>query len=105
MDKQNIIDHIKDLLERGEISSEEANVELVLAERYRLITSRIPREVRKALNNAVKQKKLGHLKKDHLKPEVYYHPNFKYLAIDARNKHERESLKALEQMFVIRKDN
>jgi len=100
MDKQNILEHVEDLLQRGEITADEANVELVRAERYRLITGRLSRDVRKALNIAVKKGRLGHLKKDGLKPEVYYHPVFKYMAVSARNRHEREAVKNISKVFA-----
>lgn len=88
--KQNDLEKIQDRLKRGLISLAEANVEMILVDRFRLVKNSIPRAARKALNEAVKAGTLGHLKKDRHKPEAYFHPTFEYLAINARNKRERE---------------
>lgn len=85
---QNDIERIEDKLQRGLITVAQANVEMVRVERVRLITNKLPREVRKALNEAVKKGALGHLKKDGYKPEAYFHPTFDYLARHKRNQHE-----------------
>lgn len=87
--KQNDQDRLRDMLQRGEMTVDQANVEKVRMMRVQLVTSRVPLRVRKALNNAVKSGELGHMKKHGHKPEVYYHPTFKYLATQERNKHER----------------
>lgn len=102
---QNNRERVMDQLNRGVISADEANVQMVLDERFRMVVHRLPREIRKALNDAVKNKKLGHLKKDGLKPEVYYHPNFKYLAIEARNKIAKEKVASIQKVFVPHKDD
>lgn len=65
-----------------------------------LVTAKIPAQVRKALNNAVKRGTLGHMKKDGHKPEAYYHPTFEHMAHEARRKHESETLKALAGVAV-----
>lgn len=85
---QNDIEHLQDLMQRGELSADQANVELVKIKRFRLITNSIPASVRKALNQAVKNGELGHMKKEGHKPECYYHPTFDYLAKGARRNHE-----------------
>ena len=77
---------------RGELSLDQANVELIRIQRFRLITNSLPKNVRKALNEAVKNGELGHMKKEGHKPECYYHPTFDYLAKGARRAHE-ESVK------------
>lgn len=92
---QNDIENFQDLLERGEITVDEANVEMVRAARVRIVSNSIPKQVRKALNDAVKCGKLGHYKKDGNKPEAYFHPNFDYLARSERNRIEREAIEAL----------
>jgi len=91
-------DIIIDELQRGLISADEANVRMVLGERIRLIT-KLSKEVRKALNLAVKEGRLCHMKKAGFMPEVYYHPDFKYLAIEARDKHLYAGIRALKSCF------
>lgn len=92
---QNHIEHLQDLILRGEITADEANVEKVRMGRVQVVTARLPAQVRKALNEAVKRNYLGHMKKDGNKPEVYYHPTFDYLARHARTEHEQATLNAL----------
>ena len=100
MSAQNDIEQITDKLERGLITSSTANVEMVLAQRFRVISNRLTKDVRKALNDAVKSKRLGHFKKDGYLPEVFFHPTFKHLAIDARNSHLRHMTTALSNVCV-----
>lgn len=90
MSRQNDIERLKDLMQRGEITAAQANVQMVRDQRFRLVISGLPADVRKALNAAVKAGELGRMKKEGHKPECYYHPTFKYLAVEARNKRERE---------------
>jgi hypothetical protein len=51
------------------------NVTAILAQGVRFIQGTVPREVRRELMEAVKLKALGHLKKDGLKPETFFHPD------------------------------
>lgn len=97
---QNDLENFMDLVERGEMTVDEANVEMVRAARVRVVSGSIPKNVRKALNDAVKCGKLGHYKKDGNKPEVYFHPNFDYLARVERNKTERQVMEALMKTCV-----
>ncbi|HEK3722017.1 hypothetical protein CDC26_14885 [Pseudomonas aeruginosa] len=90
MARQNDMEHLKDLMQRGEMTVDQANVQIVRNERFRLVINGLPANVRKALNAAVKTGELGRLKKEGHKPECYFHPTFKYLAVEARNKRERE---------------
>lgn len=87
--KQNHIEHLQDLLQRGEITAEQANVEKVKMARVQLVVGRLPSDVRKALNAGVKRGELGYMKKDGHKPEAYFHPNFEHLAIGDRNQKAR----------------
>jgi cell wall assembly regulator SMI1 len=98
--EQNNFEHIQDQLQRGLITVDQANVMKVQFNRVAVVTSKLPASVRKALNNAVKSGELAHMKKDGIKPEVYYHPNFKYLAIDARNKAVADVVKALKAVCI-----
>ena len=94
MSIQNDIESLKDLMHRNQLTAAEANVQLVLIQRFRLITNGCHRDVRSALNSAVKSGVLGHKKKDGHKPECYYHPTFEFLAAAARNKHESDIIRA-----------
>jgi hypothetical protein len=92
---QNDMERLSDQVHRGLMTAEQANVEKVRTQRVLLATGRIPSDVRKALNAAVKRGELGHMKKDGNKPEAYYHPTFEYLAKGARAEHERSVVRAL----------
>lgn len=91
---QNDMEHLQDQVRQGLMTAEQANVEKVRMQRV-LLAGRIPADVRKALNAAVKRGELGHMKKDGNKPEAYYHPTFEYLAKGARAEHERSVARAL----------
>lgn len=90
MSRQNDIEHLKDLMQRGELTADQANVQMVRDQRFRMVVNSLPAGVRKALNAAVKSGELGHMKKDGHKPECYFHPAFRYLAVAERNRRERE---------------
>lgn len=97
---QNDIESITGRLQQGLISADEANVEMVRCAGVRLVTSSAPRDVRRALNAAVKEGRLGHLKKDGHKPEAYFHPNSIYRAKEKRSSHEREILQLRGSVLV-----
>ncbi|AJO79401.1 hypothetical protein [Pseudomonas sp. MRSN 12121] len=90
MARQNDIEHLQDLMQRGELTADQANVQMVRNERFRMVVNSLPANVRKALNAAVRSGELGHMKKDGHKPECYFHPTFEYLAKAERLKRERE---------------
>lgn len=96
MDKltQNQMEWLKDMLQRGEMTADQANVEKVRMARF-IVVSKLPTEVRAALNKAVKTGDLAHKKKDGRKPEVYYHPSFEHLANEERIRIERQTLEAI----------
>lgn len=60
------------------------NVERILASGTRVIKGKVPAQVRKELAAAVKDGVLCRLKKDGLKPEVFYHPNNRNSALWAQ---------------------
>jgi fructose-specific component phosphotransferase system IIB-like protein len=91
---QNDLEYLQDLINRGEITADKANVEMVKMARVKIVIS-MPSSIRKALNLAVKNGELGHMKKSGHKPEVYYHPNFEHLANSERNRIEKESFNAI----------
>lgn len=63
------------------------NVERILADGTRVIAGKVPAQVRKELATAVKDGVLGRLKKDGLKPEVYYNPNNRNSALWTQQRH------------------
>lgn len=93
--QQNILDYVKDQMQQGKMTAAEANVQTVLMQGVRLIQGKVIAEVRKALNEAVKAGTLGHLKRDGLKPEAYFHPNSIYRAKEERNREEFKCKSAL----------
>lgn len=93
--KQNDREHLQDMVQLGEMTADQANAEKVRMRRVRLVTSRLPAQIRKALNAAVKRGELAHIKKDGHKPEAYYHPTFSRAARLERDAHERDILSAL----------
>ena len=94
MKNQNDIENLIDLFQRGIITADQANVEKVRMKRVQVVT-KLPADVRKALNAAVKSGELSHKKRDGKKPEVYYHPSFEHLANAERSRVEMETLKAI----------
>lgn len=65
------------------------NVSRILTQASHVVRGRIPAQVRRELAAAVKAGALGHLKKDGLKPEIFFHPDHKNGAIDRQ---KREAL-------------
>jgi len=98
-DRQNALDHVTDQMQQGKLTADQANVLMVQMEGVRLVISKMPASVRKALNAAVKAGELGHIKKDGLKPEVYHHKNARGKAIEARNRAATESITAIRQII------
>lgn len=90
MARQNDIEHLQDLMQKGELTADQANVQMVRNERFRMVVNSLPASLRKALNAAVRSGELGHMKKEGHKPECYFHPTFEYLAKAERLKRERE---------------
>ena len=68
------------------------NVRMLIKQKYRLIKNSIPREIRRELNNAVKNGVLGRFKKDGLIPECYYFINYKQDAESAVYNNVQNSL-------------
>ena len=101
---QNDMEHLKDMMQRGMMTSAQANVVMVRMSRVRVVINSMPRDVRNALRDAVKSGELCHKKKDGRKPEVFYHPDFEHLANEERDNVEREALIALTGVLA-RKDD
>ena len=97
---QNAVDYVKDQMQQGKMNSAQANVMIVQMIGVQEIKGTVPREVRKAYNDAVKAGELGHIKKEGLKPEVYHHKNARSNALEYRNKVERTKLETLKNVFA-----
>jgi len=93
MGQQMALEAARGMMDNG-MSADDANVEVVRMRGFVLVT-KLPASVRKAYNNAVKAGKLGHIKKEHLKPEAFFHPNSKANAISARNEQAFRSCERL----------
>jgi hypothetical protein len=104
MSRQNDIVSLLDLMQRGELTADQANVQLVRNDRYRIVVNGLPASVRKALNAAVKAGELGHWKKDGHKPECYFHPTFDYLAKAERSRLEKEVIRLREVALTSMSD-
>lgn len=96
---QNALDYANNKMQMGEITVEQANVLIVQMMGVRVISNRLPADVRKALNAAVKAGELGHIKKEGLKPEVYHHKNARAKALAIREREMRSLLEALNKVF------
>jgi hypothetical protein len=91
------------MLESGELpDAAAANVEIVRMIGVRVIRGKLSRDVRKSLNDAVKAKRLGHMKADGHLPEVYFHPNSAWNAVDIRRKIAREAVESVGKVFARR---
>ena len=62
------------------------NVEQIRAAGTRVICGTVPAQVRKELREAVKIGWLGHLRKNGLAPEIYFHPSHKNGAIELQKR-------------------
>lgn len=93
--QQAAFDQVRYLMSIGQIQANQANVEIVRIMGVRLIEARITRAVRTELNGAVKSGRLGHLPKDGLMPEAYFHPNALSRALEERDRVARASVNAL----------
>ena len=92
---QNDFEYIKDLVQRGEITPDQAHVMMVRARRVVLVVAGLRADVRRALNAAVKAGHLAHAKKDGHMPETYFHPTFDYLALAERREYAQGVAQAL----------
>jgi len=71
------------------------NVEAIRSQATKIVRGRMPAQVRKELMVAVKLNHLGRLKKDGLKPEVFFHPDHKHGAIERQNKEAEYSINCI----------
>ncbi len=97
--KQNAREIAVNKMQTGELTAAQANVLMVQMEGVRVVRNKLPRELRKAFNDAVKAGELGHIKKEGLKPEVYHHKNARPKALDIRDSEFRSKVKNLSGVF------
>lgn len=76
------------------------NVEQIRAHATRVIHGRIPQSVRSALMQAVKSGELGRLRKDGLKPEIFFHPDHKNGAVDRQNREAAYSVDCIRRVVA-----
>ena len=98
--KQNDLEDLKERMRSGELTAAQANVEMVRMRRVMLVTTSMTRDLRSALNAAVKTGQLLHIKKYGHKPEAYFHPSFKHLVAGERNEHARSIYRAVASVCV-----
>lgn len=98
--KQNDLEYLLDQVHLRKMTADQANVARVRMQRVELVTYRLTAQVRRALNAAVKTGQLGHMVKKGHKPEVYFHPEFKYLANEERTRHEYETLRSIKEVAI-----
>lgn len=77
------------------------NVEQILCQGTRVVRGPIPATVRKELRNAVKGGVLGHLKKDGLKPEIFFHPDHLHGAMDRQKREALYSAECVAKVFKL----
>jgi hypothetical protein len=89
------IEIAKGLMDNG-MSLDDANIEVVRMMGVRIVSGGFDRRTRSALMQGVKSGKLGHLKKDGLKPEAFCHPNAIWAAKEERNKIASAGIRAIQ---------
>jgi hypothetical protein len=91
-----------DMRDKGETTT--PNVEVVRMMGVRIIRSTLPKQVRDELRAAVKAGRLGHLKKEGLRPEAFYHPNSWAIALERRDAEARQSISAISGIMAKAED-
>jgi hypothetical protein len=78
------------------------NVEQILCQGSRVVRGRIPAQVRKELMAAVKAGVLGRLKKEGLKPEIFFHPDHKNGAADRQKREAAYSIECISTVIAVK---
>lgn len=78
------------------------NVVDILCRGSRVIAGRIPAQVRAQLRAAVKAGVLGHLKKDGLKPEIFFNPDHKHGAIERQKREAEYSVSCIASVMAVK---
>lgn len=76
------------------------NVSAILVGGTRVIRCRVPAQVRKELNAAVKAGVLGRLPKNGLKPEIFFHPDHKNGAVDRQKREASYSIQCISSVIA-----
>ena len=97
---QNAVTYAQDQLRQGKVSVNQANVMIVQMVGVQVVAGKLPASVRKALNEAVKNGDLGHIKKDGLKPEVYHHKNARASALDTQSRIATEAVESIKKCLA-----
>jgi len=79
------------------------NVEQILCQATRVVRGRIPAQVRKELNAAVKAGVLGRLPKDGLKPEIFFHPDHLHGAKDRQTREADYAISMIKKVMAPEK--
>lgn len=77
------------------------NVANILCGGTRVIRGRVPAEVRAQLRAAVKAGVLGHLAKDGLKPEIFFHPSHKNGAIEIQQRYALVDIANIAKVMAV----
>jgi hypothetical protein len=80
------------------------NVQNILCNGSRVITARVPAQVRKELMTAVKAGVLRRLPKDGLLPEVFYNPNNQMSAIERRKREAEYAISCIAKVMATPDD-
>lgn len=97
---KNAVDYATDQMKQGKINAAQANVLIVQMMGIRVIKGKLPADVRKALNEAVKSGELGRLAKDGLKPEIYHHKNARAKALDEQERIATAHINSIKNCFA-----
>lgn len=76
------------------------NVEQIRSQATKIVKGKMPTQVRKELMQAVKEGYLGRLKKDGLKPEIFFHPDHKQGAIARQQKEAEYSIGCISSVLA-----
>ena len=98
--QSNALSYVTDQMQRGLMTADQANVEMVLMMGIRVVKGSLPKAVRVALNAAVKTGTLGRLPKKGLLPEVYFNVSSRANAIDEQRRIARESIDSISRICV-----
>lgn len=78
------------------------NVVDILCRGSRVVTGRIPAQVRAQLRAAVKAGVLGHLPKDGLKPEIFFNPDHRNGAIERQKREAEYSVQCIASVMAVK---
>lgn len=96
----NALSYVKDQMQQGKMSLEDANIELIRMIGIRVVEGSIPAQVRKYLSSGVRAGRIGRLPKKGLAPEIYFHPNSRATAIQEQKKQVLEAVEAIKKICI-----